>query len=92
MASLTVLDRALGLQRIRRLLLVSAPGHMRRCQLMLRTFMPLGMSIYGVRPSPLGRRDNWWTDPDEEKRVLSELNKVIGGVSGRYFVDADIEI
>ena len=40
----------------------------------------------------LGRQDNWWTDPDEEKRVLSELNKVIGGVSGRYFVDADIEI
>lgn len=40
----------------------------------------------------LGKRDNWWTDPDEEKRVLSELTKVIGGVKGRYFVDADIEI
>lgn len=93
MASLTVLDRALGLQRIHRLLLVSAPGHMRRCQLMLRTFMPPWYEyVWCPDHRSLGKRDNWWADPDEEKRVLSELTKVIGGVKGRYFVDADIEI
>ncbi|MFG1731790.1 YdcF family protein [Paenibacillus sp. 843] len=93
LASLTVLDRALGLQRIHRLMLVSAPGHMRRCQLMLRTFMPPWYEyVWCPDHRSLGRRDNWWTDPVEEKRVLSELNKVIGGVKGRYFVDADVEI
>lgn len=34
LASLLVLDRAIGLEKINRLLLVSAPGHMRRCLLM----------------------------------------------------------
>lgn len=93
MASLIVLDRALGLERIQRILLVSAPGHMRRCQLMLRTFMPPWYEyVWCPDHRSQGRRDNWWTDPEEEKRVLGELNKVIGGVKGRYFVDADISI
>ncbi len=37
LASLLVLDRAIGLHRLRRLLVVSAPHHMRRCLLALRT-------------------------------------------------------
>lgn len=92
-ASLIVLDRALGLQRIHRLLLVSAPGHMRRCQLLLRTFMPPWYEyVWCPDNRPQGRRDNWWTDSIEEKRVHDELKKVMGGVKGRFFVDTDIDI
>src|SRR5690606_31916259 len=36
LASLVVLDRAIGLEKIHRLLLVSAPAHMRRCMLMIK--------------------------------------------------------
>lgn len=93
LASLIMLDRVLGLQRIHRLLLVSAPGHMRRCQLLLRTFMPPWYEFVWCPDNRIqGRRDNWWTDSVEEKRVYDELKKVIGGVKGRSFVDADIDM
>lgn len=92
-ASLIVLDRALGLQQIQRLLFVSAPSHMRRCQLLLKTFMPPWYEyVWCPDNRSQGKRDNWWTEPVEEKRAIGELKKVIRGVKGRYFIDADIDI
>lgn len=93
LASLMVLDRAIGLEKINRLLLVSAPGHMRRCLLMLKTFMPPWYEyVWCPDDRTIGQANNWWTDTEEEKRVRDELSKVIYGVKGRYFVDTDIDI
>ncbi|MEX3617377.1 YdcF family protein [Paenibacillus glucanolyticus] len=92
-ASLIVLDRALGLQQIQRLLFVSAPSHMRRCQLLLKTFMPPWYEfVWSPDHRAKGRRDNWWIEPVEVKRAMGELHKVISGVKGRYFMDAEIDI
>ncbi|UNK20306.1 YdcF family protein [Paenibacillus sp. N3/727] len=93
LASLMVLDRAVGLEKINRLLLVSAPGHMRRCLLMLKTFMPPWYEyVWCPDDRKLGQANSWWTDTTEEKRVRDELYKVIYGVKGKYFEDAEVDI
>lgn len=90
MCSLTVLDRAIGLEKIKRLLLVSSPGHMRRCHLILKTFMPPWYE-YVWCPDDLDLASNWYKDEEETNRVKAELNKVINGVKGKYFVDDEVD-
>ncbi len=91
MASLIILDRAIGLEKINRMLLVSSPGHMRRCLLMLKTFMPPWYEyVWCPDNRALGQSHNWWTEAEQERRVNDELRKIIGGVKGKYFVDDDI--
>lgn len=93
MASLIVLDRAIGLESIKRMLLVSSPGHMRRCLLMLQTFMPPWYEyVWCPDDRALGQAHNWWTDAEQERRVRDELHKIIGGVKGKYFVDENISL
>lgn len=92
MCSLTVLDRGIGLENINRLLLVSAPFHMRRCLLMLRTFMPPWYE-YTWCPDERAscQADNWWKTETGMQNVQAELRKVIGGVRGKYFVDGEVD-
>ncbi|SFL57437.1 DUF218 domain-containing protein [Paenibacillus sp. 1_12] len=93
MCSLTVLDRAIGLEKIKRLLLVSSPGHMRRCILMLKTFMPPWYQYVWCPDDRVnGQANNWWDDDEEAKRVKAELRKVINGVKGNYFVDDEVNV
>lgn len=40
----------------------------------------------------LGQANNWWKDAAEEKRVRDELYKIIYGVKGKYFVDAEVDL
>ncbi|MBB3128567.1 hypothetical protein FHS19_003221 [Paenibacillus rhizosphaerae] len=91
--SLLVLERKFGLHKIKRLLLVSSPGHMRRCILMCRTFMPPWIElIWCPDKRSVGQRDNWWKDPEWERRVMDETFKVVNGVKERYFIDAEVDI
>jgi uncharacterized SAM-binding protein YcdF (DUF218 family) len=93
LASLMVLDRAIGLEKINQLLVVSSPGHMRRCLLILKTFLPDWYEfIWCPDNRLLGQRDNWWTDSKQKKRVFDELNKIISGVKGKYFIDEEVRI
>lgn len=93
LCSLTVLDRAIGLENINRLLLVSSPGHMRRCLLMLKTFMPPWYQyVWCPDDRVIGQANNWWQDEQEVIRVRAELHKVINGVKGKYFVDDEVEL
>ncbi|MBB3127020.1 hypothetical protein FHS19_001674 [Paenibacillus rhizosphaerae] len=91
--SLLVLERKFGLHKIKRLLLVSSPGHMRRCILMCRTFMPPWIELIWCPDNrSVGQRDNWWKDPEWERRVTDEAFKVVNGVKERYFIDAEVDI
>lgn len=65
---------------------------MRRCTLMLKTFLPPWYEfVWYPDDKNIGQRDNSWTDSTEEMRVMDELYKVINGVKGKYFVDEDID-
>ncbi|MFB5191915.1 YdcF family protein [Alicyclobacillus fastidiosus] len=93
LCSLVILDRKLGLHSIRRLLLVSQQWHMRRCMLMFRTFLPSWVDLVWCPEDRLvASRDNWWKEPEWERRVMNEAFKVVNGVQDRYFIDADIPI
>ena len=91
--SLLILERKFGLHKIKRLLLVSSPSHMRRCILMCRTFMPPWIELIWCSDNrSVGKRDNWWKDPEWERRVMEETFKVVNGVKERYFIDAEVDI
>lgn len=93
MASLVVLDRAIGLENIRRMLLVSSPGHMRRCMLMMKTFMPPRYEfVWCPDGRTKGQAHNWREDPEEERRVYGELRKIVAGVKGNFSVDEDLDL
>ncbi|UQZ85793.1 hypothetical protein SK3146_05082 [Paenibacillus konkukensis] len=88
LASMLVLDRKLGLNRIGRLLVVSAPWHMRRCLLTLRTYMP-GWIDYALCPDDrsCGQSYNWWLCPGEEKKVYREAEALIHYVREGHIAD-----
>jgi uncharacterized SAM-binding protein YcdF (DUF218 family) len=81
--SLAVLDRAIGLQNISTLLAVSIPWHMRRCTLMLKTFMPPRYNfIWCPCQREFGQRDNWHEDPSEKRGQTTKLSLAPSVFSG----------
>ncbi|SFL74055.1 DUF218 domain-containing protein [Paenibacillus sp. 1_12] len=78
LAALFVLDRAIGLHRIKRLLVVTTNYHMRRCLLTLQTYMPhwIEYSICSV-DDQVTRADNWWLHEIGTKRVRKEINGLV---------------
>lgn len=90
--SLLILDRVIGLEKITRLLIVSSPVHMRRCLLILKTFMPPWYQyVWCPDPLAIGQADTWWIDKTEERRVQAELFKVVNGVKEKHFIDDDVK-
>lgn len=90
-ASLLVLHREVGLHSIRRLIAVSAPYHMRRCTLALKTYMPRWVEIVWCSVDRAKcRADNWWETPEEAKRVIGEAHKVIEYTRERFIQDEDV--
>ncbi|NHN31879.1 YdcF family protein [Paenibacillus sp. S3N08] len=77
-SALFVLDRALGLHRIHRMLVVTTHYHMRRCLLTLETYMPdwIEYSICKV-DDKVSRADNWWLHEIGTKRVLKEVRGLV---------------
>ena len=91
LASLLVLDRALGLHRIRHLLAVSAPYHMRRSMLTLRTYMPPWIThIWCPANDHPIRPGTWWLTPESEQIVLTELRHLVNYVCEGQLIDEDV--
>jgi hypothetical protein len=93
LASLLVLDRVLGLHKLRRLLVVSSPLHMRRCLLTMRTYMP-GWIQYSWYPDDRKRcrADNWWKDAADKQRVLREARSLVNYVREGQLLDENLEL
>jgi hypothetical protein len=91
LCSLLVLDRAVGLNHIRRLLVVSSPSHMRRCWLTLQTYMPHWIE-YTLCPAdgPYERRDNWWTTERGKRWVWKEVTSLVKYVRAGHIIDAEV--
>lgn len=77
LAATRIIAERLGWDRVRRILCVSAPAHMRRVKRVLTRHVPEGVEILCC---PDGRqdvnRDNWWTTEKGRREVLRELEKV----------------
>ncbi|SET27005.1 DUF218 domain-containing protein [Oceanobacillus limi] len=87
-----VLEKKIGLHRIKRILIVSAPFHVKRCYLTLRTYMPNWID-YSFCPDDRkrGRKHNWWTDPKEEKTINKEIASLIRYTNMGILNDVDIK-
>lgn len=93
LASILVLDRAIGLHKIEHLLVVSIPWHMRRCLLTLQTYMPAWIE-YSWVPAPYRdhARDNWWRSSDVSDYVTEECEKLVQYAREGQLRDVEIEL
>jgi uncharacterized SAM-binding protein YcdF (DUF218 family) len=93
LASALVLDRAIGLHAIRRLLVVSIPWHMRRCLLTLQTYLPDWIQ-YSWIPAPYRdhQRNNWWTHDLARGYVIEECEALVRYTREGQLLDVDIEL
>ncbi len=93
LASLLVLDRAFHLYKMERLIVVTAPYHMRRLHLTLKTYMPNWIQ-FTLCPAYDGMtgKDNWFLSENGRKRVQTESAKIIHYVKQGALVDEDIHI
>lgn len=93
LASLMVLQRSIGLNRINRLLIVSSPYHMKRCHLTLTTYMPDWISYsYCSDDRELGQQNNWWKHDEERARVIKELHSIQRYVQEGILKDYSIQL
>jgi vancomycin permeability regulator SanA len=78
LSALLVLDRSIGLHRIKRMLVVTTHYHMRRCLLTLQTYMPdwIEYTICKV-DDKVTRADNWWLNEIGTKRVRKEITGLV---------------
>ncbi|MGB8001411.1 MAG: YdcF family protein [Anaerobacillus sp.] len=92
-ASLMVLQRSIGLNEIKRLLIVSSPYHMKRCHITLTTYMPDWIS-YSLCPDDResGQRNNWWKNGRETARVMKELHSIRSYVRKGILTDQYVKI
>ncbi|AXI08637.1 YdcF family protein [Oceanobacillus sp. 143] len=93
LASLLVLDRALELHNINRLLVVTTTYHIRRTHLTLKTYMPnwIKYSLCAVNDRTT-REDNWFETPYGRERVEKETSKIIHYVKLGSLIDEEIEL
>jgi len=91
LASMLVLERAIGLHRIRRILIVSGAFHMRRCRMTMAAYMPRWID-YTCCPAEdeTTRADNWWLHPNAVKRVRNEARKMIQYVRTGELPDEEV--
>lgn len=90
LSSMLVLDRVLGLHRISRLLIVTAPWHMRRCQLTLQTYMPRWIQYSWCPAQTPGQTEyDWTTTMKGIELVYGEFDKIRELVAdGQILMDA----
>lgn len=93
LASLLVLDRAIGLHNMKRIIAVTTAYHMRRFYLNLKTYMPnwLEFSLCPVNDRTT-REDNWFETPYGRKRVEAESRKIIEYVKLGSLMDDIVDI
>ena len=91
LASLLVLDRTVGLHRIKRLLVVSTLYHMRRCHQMLKTYMPTWVS-FTLCPvyDNTTMRENWQSSEVGRQRACMEAIKIISYIKEGSMEDYEL--
>lgn len=93
LASLLVLDRAIPLHRIRRILIVTSAYHMRRAYLTLKTYMPswIEYSMCSAEDAST-REDNWWLTPEGFNRASDEAGKLVQYVQNGIIADGILDL
>jgi hypothetical protein len=91
LASMFVLDRSLGIHKIKRLLVVTTHYHMRRCLLTLETYMPdwIEYTICKVDDEAT-RADNWWKNEIGLKRVHKEIKGLVSYIKQGQIKDFEL--
>jgi uncharacterized SAM-binding protein YcdF (DUF218 family) len=92
-ASMMVLQKKFSLHRVKRLLVVSSPYHVRRCELTLKTYMPKWIS-YSLCPDdrPYGQSYNWWKGEKERQQIMKEARSIVKYVREGILIDRDIQL
>lgn len=91
LASILVLDRAIGLHKIKRIIAVSDSGHLRRCLLTLKTYMPSWIDFEMVGTDvelPL----NWWNIRPIRERADKEVRSLIHYINEGQLKDDEISL
>ncbi|MCM3001522.1 YdcF family protein [Paenibacillus cellulositrophicus] len=93
LASLLVLDRAIPLHGIRRILIVTSAYHMRRAYLTLKTYMPswIEYSMCAAEDAST-REDNWWLTPEGFNRASNEAGKLVRYVQNGIIADDMLDL
>lgn len=91
LASILVLDRALGLHKIKRIIAVSDAGHLRRCLLTLKTYMPNWIEFVMVGTG-MTLPPNWWEIKSIRDRAEKEVRSLIKYIKEGQIVDSEIII
>jgi uncharacterized SAM-binding protein YcdF (DUF218 family) len=89
LASILVLDRALGLHKIKRIIAVSDAGHLRRCLLTLRTYMPNWIEFTMIGTDTTLPRD-WWEIKPIRERAIKEIQNIIKYIKEGQIEDSEI--
>ncbi|WJH35346.1 YdcF family protein [Paenibacillus sp. CC-CFT747] len=86
-----LLDQRYGLDRIRRILLVTNAFHMRRCYLTMKTWMPEWIDYSFCRVEDRNTRpDNWHLQEKGRRRVYREAEKLALYTRTKEIVDMEI--
>jgi len=89
LASILVLDRFIGLHKIKRIIAVSDSGHLRRCLLTLKTYMPSWIEFVMVGTSMVVP-PNWWTIKPFRERAEKEIRSIVQFIKEGQIIDSEV--
>ncbi|MBP2017684.1 uncharacterized SAM-binding protein YcdF (DUF218 family) [Symbiobacterium terraclitae] len=93
LCSLVVLHRRVGLHRIRRLIAVTRPWHVRRSLLALRTYLPRWIEAVSCPVDLPGfDPDRWWDHPEAAWRVPREARKLVAYAREGFVADEEVAL
>jgi uncharacterized SAM-binding protein YcdF (DUF218 family) len=84
-----ILDQEIGLENIKRIIIVTNFFHLRRCLLSMKTFMPewIEYSLCGVLDTNT-RPDNWHLNEKGRIRVRQEVERLIRYTRSKEIIDS----
>lgn len=93
LCSLLVLHRSKLLPKIKRILVVSSPSHIRRCMLTLFKYMPRGIGYsYCYDEDSIYSKNNWFKDEKIKEKVINEVKNTIKYIKEGIIDDVDLSI
>lgn len=91
LCSLLVLHRAKLLPKIKRILVVSNPAHIKRCMLTLSRYMPKWISYsYCYNENSMSSYNNWFKDEKVRRKLFEEVRNMIIYAKDGIIDDVDI--
>jgi len=87
--SKVLLDQEIGLENIKRIIIVTNYYHLRRCFLSMQTFMPkwIDYSLCGVLDTNT-RPDNWHLNEKGKTRVKQEVERLVKYTRSKEIIDS----